>query len=342
MIDSRFAQSLLTFDAPPLPLDRPLVRRQAESIRVRDDEVRIRPLRAIQRTPHESPSVILRLQAGEENARILIESRVVHLLCTQIQPGLDFYALTDAAQISVLEYLFDQLLTEIEQRSATPISLLALEPFNSLGFTENFAFEIDYAGTLFQIGAEFGRQHLYRLWNWAIALPREALPELPMDIALRCGTASLSAEQLRGIRVGDGIVVSAASDEEWYAVTAERYVAPLRRNKDQLVLEAPLLTEPTGPMRQLMDDFNDDEMGEGPLHQGSVEDIPIKVVFNAGRVTLPLSELETVDVGYVFQLDQRPRTAVEIVAQGTVIGRGEIISVEGLTAVRVTALNVRS
>lgn len=341
-MDSKFAESLLSSDRPPQPLDRPLAPRQPDVINLPEGHMRVRPLRAGQRTPHTSPAIIIRLQAGDETARLLIEQRVLHLLCQQKQPGIDLDSLSDKARINVLEYLFDDLLNMLEHLTAQTISIIALERFGSSIFTENFAFEIEYAGTNFRVGGEFGRQQVYRLWSWATDLPREPLPELPMDIALRCGTASLTAAQILNLRVGDGIVIAAASDDEWYAVTGERYVATLRRNEHQLILEAPLLTEPTGPMRQLMDDFNEDAREDGPAHQGSVEDIPIKVVFNAGRVTMPLSQLEAVEVGHVFQLEQRPRTAVEIVAQGTVIGRGEIISVEGLTAVRITALNART
>ena len=70
----------------------------------------------------------------------------------------------------------------------------------------------------------------------------------------------------------------------------------------------------------------------------SIADIPIKLVFEAGRVELPLGRLEALGEGHVFPLDRPFDETVDIVAQGRIIGRGEIVTLDGFAAVRITAL----
>ncbi len=84
---------------------------------------------------------------------------------------------------------------------------------------------------------------------------------------------------------------------------------------------------------------SEDQDGSFLASEGTVGDIPIRLVFDAGRIEVPLSELEGLGVGHVFDVGRHPSSNVDIVAQGRIIGRGEVITVEGLTAVRVTALN---
>lgn len=73
--------------------------------------------------------------------------------------------------------------------------------------------------------------------------------------------------------------------------------------------------------------------------EGAIGDIPIRLVFDAGRIDVPVSDLEGLNVGHVFSVGRHPSRTVDIIAQGRIIGRGEIVTVEGLTAVRVTAIN---
>lgn len=336
-----FAHSLLSFNEPPPPLDRPLLRRQAMILPLPGDELKIRPIRTVQRNASGSDALLVKLAVGDEATVIILSEEQVRLSVSRRQPALNYTEVPEKARATVLEYIFDDVMTALETVLGAPIVITAIELRSPGKTVENFAFEVEFMGLHFSIGGSFSRSQLYRLWNWATSQPREPLPDLKMEIALRCGTACLSAAQLRNFRVGDGIVLSAATDLQWHAVTGERFVARLSVVDGGFALTTPLLTEPFGPMRQLMDDPRDELTADAPAQPGSIDDIPIKLVFNAGRVTMPLSELETVEVGHVFHLDQSARTAVEIVAQGTLIGRGELISIEGLTAVRVTAINSR-
>ncbi|MGI9510218.1 MAG: type III secretion system cytoplasmic ring protein SctQ [Geminicoccaceae bacterium] len=68
------------------------------------------------------------------------------------------------------------------------------------------------------------------------------------------------------------------------------------------------------------------------------DDLPVKLLFELGRLELPLGELQEIGPGYVFQLDRPLGEAVEIHAGGRRIGQGEIMKIEDQVGVRVTRL----
>ena len=70
-------------------------------------------------------------------------------------------------------------------------------------------------------------------------------------------------------------------------------------------------------------------MSESPLDE---VDIPVR--FSLGSVSLPLGDLASMQPGYVFVLDAPLDKPVAIEVNGTVIGRGELVSVDGQLGVR--------
>ncbi|WP_204324245.1 FliM/FliN family flagellar motor switch protein, partial [Stenotrophomonas maltophilia] len=60
--------------------------------------------------------------------------------------------------------------------------------------------------------------------------------------------------------------------------------------------------------------------------------------FELGRRSLPLSEIRALGAGHVFDLGLDPDQPVDLVANGTRIGRGEIVEIGERVGVRVTRL----
>jgi flagellar motor switch protein FliN/FliY len=57
-----------------------------------------------------------------------------------------------------------------------------------------------------------------------------------------------------------------------------------------------------------------------------------------GRSRLPIRELLALDPGAVIELDRRPGDPVEVLVNGTLVARGEVVIVEGEFGVRVVEL----
>ncbi|MGI9499248.1 MAG: type III secretion system cytoplasmic ring protein SctQ, partial [Geminicoccaceae bacterium] len=68
------------------------------------------------------------------------------------------------------------------------------------------------------------------------------------------------------------------------------------------------------------------------------DDLPIKLVFELGRLEMPLGKLQEIGPGHVFQLDRPLGEAVEINAGNRRIGQGEVIRIEDQIGVRIVSL----
>lgn len=69
-----------------------------------------------------------------------------------------------------------------------------------------------------------------------------------------------------------------------------------------------------------------------------VEDLPVRLVFVAGEMEVPLRELHAMAPGYVFDLRQPVDRHVEIRANGRPVGTGELVDIDGRVGVRVLSL----
>lgn len=85
----------------------------------------------------------------------------------------------------------------------------------------------------------------------------------------------------------------------------------------------------------------DAEIGTGPTAppaDAAFDDLPIKLVFELGRVDMPLGQLQEIGPGHVFALDRPLGEAVEIHAGGRRIGQGEVMRIDDQVGVRVIRL----
>ncbi len=75
-----------------------------------------------------------------------------------------------------------------------------------------------------------------------------------------------------------------------------------------------------------------------PPADAAFDDLPIKLVFELGRLDMPLGQLQEIGRGHVFQLDRPLGEAVEIHAGGRRIGQGEVVRIDDQIGVRVIRL----
>lgn len=81
------------------------------------------------------------------------------------------------------------------------------------------------------------------------------------------------------------------------------------------------------------------ETGEAPPDDGdSLDDLPVRVLFELGRARLSFAELTRVAPGYVFDLGHPVGDVVDIVVGGRRIGRGELVRIGRNVGVRVRKL----
>ena len=69
----------------------------------------------------------------------------------------------------------------------------------------------------------------------------------------------------------------------------------------------------------------------GPSNLGAILSIPVTVQVVLGSTSLPVSGLMKLARGAIVSLDQRVGDPVDVVVNGTVIARGEIVVVDDLS-----------
>lgn len=77
---------------------------------------------------------------------------------------------------------------------------------------------------------------------------------------------------------------------------------------------------------------------DGAVDDAPIEEVPVRLVFELGRLEIPLGELGTIAPGHVFALGRDERQPIDLLVGGRRIGRGEIVSLGGALGVRVLSL----
>ncbi len=77
------------------------------------------------------------------------------------------------------------------------------------------------------------------------------------------------------------------------------------------------------------------EIGEGAE---LLNDIPLQISVELGRVGVTAEEVVSLKVGQVIELSRVPGEPVDLSVNGKVVARGEVVEVEGHLGVRITSL----
>jgi flagellar motor switch protein FliN/FliY len=86
-------------------------------------------------------------------------------------------------------------------------------------------------------------------------------------------------------------------------------------------------------MPRVADDFQNDMGLAGNL--GMLADIPVRMSVEVGSTQLRLSEVLGLAEGSVVELDRQADELLDIMVNGTLVARGEIVTVNGRYGIRV-------
>jgi flagellar motor switch protein FliN/FliY len=86
-----------------------------------------------------------------------------------------------------------------------------------------------------------------------------------------------------------------------------------------------------------------DELGAGkasgePIGLANLMDVPVKVTVEIGRTRIPLGELVKLGPGSLLVLDRESHEPADILVNGKIVARGEVVTIDGAYGVRVTAI----
>lgn len=161
----------------------------------------------------------------------------------------------------------------------------------------------------------------------------DPLPALPIRLNLRVRSTDVTLAELRAAAPGDVVLADALPHDEVLVVCGERFVWRAQRDGTQLrLLSTRLRPETIGLGRWMMGAMLERE------EAGGLDELPVRLAFELGRLELPLSEVAVLGAGHVFELARDENQSIDILANGRLIGRGRIVSVAGTLGVQIVSL----
>jgi type III secretion protein Q len=167
-------------------------------------------------------------------------------------------------------------------------------------------------------------------WPYVAAVTEGASTDgLPFPLVLELGRRTLPASAWRGLATGDLVLLDCqpgATEPNYRLRVGHNRYFGAKATGQKIELLAPMAAETSPTPARAGDNWADD--------------LPVQVIFEAGRLELPLKELRSVQAGYCFELPRPPGATVALVANGVTIGEGELVRLGDVLGVKVVRLKL--
>jgi type III secretion system YscQ/HrcQ family protein len=291
-------------------------------------------------TPFE-PMVGLDLAFDGMAALLLLDSDPTASLLDLPITADELAVLPPSLQASLVTHAIDDLIHQVtarmglspEVRALLSAERIADAPLPSAPEAVGLGWRIDEEGRTWLHGALWLSAALARRVVDLMAGPPTpgrgvAVDRLRLPLRVELGRTGLTAGELGGLEPDDVVLVQEHRwDEGRVTVIVAANLRYAARVADgQLTVGAREETEP-------LSDDADDQTDEVAL--ADLDDVTVSVAFDLGRLELAIGELRRVAEGYVFDLERPLDRAVALRVGGRLIGRGELVEIEGSLGVRV-------
>lgn len=155
---------------------------------------------------------------------------------------------------------------------------------------------------------------------------------LPIELTARVGRARITWAESARLGIGDLVVVDATSIGARILDLVLGNVLAFRAKIDDHDITL------TGEVRKLMADESAGASAQQIEEAADLESLPVTLVFEIGRLSVPLGELRTLTAGFSFDLGRDLRSPVDILVSGKKIGTGELIQIDERIGVRIARL----
>ncbi len=112
------------------------------------------------------------------------------------------------------------------------------------------------------------------------------------------------------------------------------------KTESQAEVEAALdqATEAVRVRTQQLDELVEGAGGGAAVGLGQLYDVPVRLTVEVGRARLPLGDLIRLGPGSLVELDREAHEAADILVNGKVVARGEVVTIGEHYGVRITSL----
>ncbi len=288
------------------------------------------------------------LLCAERPATLWLPDDVLMASLQGAYPLLDDTALDPADRALLLDALENDLLDRLSHAARAEISVVAISRDAPPDDSGDFVFAIRVAGAENPMPVMLACHPVERerITSALLAAPirREPIADLTTTIAFRCGHTSLRLSEFAILEPGCGITLddTTLSFQKIVAVVAERFAQTCTWTTIKPALDGPLLRPLDATTLLYSTDARVTDPAQKPnqpARSGTVDEVPVQLVFELGRMEIQLAELETLQAGYVFELGKPLGQSVDILANGKRVGTGELVRVGEAIGVRVSKLS---
>jgi type III secretion protein Q len=225
-------------------------------------------------------------------------------------------------------------------------SLLAINSVRTAGDMEHDAVSLAFRFSVDGAGSSSGElvlpsRHAIRFAQFLDRCAAGAAPaiELPVPVRVRVAAATCSVGEIATLRPGDVVMADRSCHEAQTAVAvfSERLAAPVQLTAAGARLAAPPVRIQGSVWEWSMENGRDSSQGEA-LEKTDLDDIPVKLLFELGRIELSLAEVRQLAPGALIPVPRPLEESVDISANGRCIGRGKLVRVGDNLGVRITRL----
>lgn len=285
-----------------------------------------------------------RLQASWGGApfEFLLPVSAVHPLLLSRFPGLDVPSLPPAFAAAVLELAFADLVEAVGRLQRGPVEFQGMAAGPVDGEVGPHVFDIEARSGEQVLRARLVTDSLGMMLMAGLALAqpiaanRLAGGALPVRLRAELGFTWLGVDALRRLAPGDVVLLEhvqlTPEGELWFG--AGRWGVRALYQQGQLVVRTPFSLEGITMV--------DEDTGALTGSFSSLDRLLLRVAFDVGERTMTLGELQALHEGQVIELGQPLSTAVHIRVNGTLVGSGELVDVDGRLGVSVTAIFERN
>ncbi|MFK4719549.1 type III secretion protein Q [Bradyrhizobium niftali] len=158
--------------------------------------------------------------------------------------------------------------------------------------------------------------------------------ELPVVIAREIGSLRAPIKLLRQAQPGDALLPEVIPFAHGQLIlAADKLWAPAQVAGDRLILRGPFRLQ-SHPLRYANMTISPQAEQAISPSEADIDSVEITLVFECGRWPIPLGTLRSINEGHVFELGRQVDGPVDIVANGQLIGRGDIVRVGEALGIR--------
>jgi len=181
-----------------------------------------------------------------------------------------------------------------------------------------------------------------RLWMRRPVVVAQVAGDVSVTLACRVAYTDLSVSALRALGVGDAMLFDRIAVPGGAAVSAAESLQAVARFDEAgalILSERFQPSEPYGLGDFLMTDDTVGEQAVQAIADTDLDNLPVRLVFEVGRVEMTLDDLRALTVGAPVPMDRPASSAVQVFANGRRIGAGEMVMIGEQLGVRITQLN---